>query len=285
MTQRDSAVDAHAHLRPVSGRPPVREYLRQLVERRHFIVMQAWVQTTHRNRGMLLGNLWLILAPVMDGLVYFLIFGAVVGAGGKIPNFFGYLVIGIFMFTFTSRCLTAAVVAIPNNRGLIGAFAFPRASLPIAVTLRETFATVPVVATMLILIYAVPPHALPRPAWWLIPFMMLLHAAFNMGLGFIIARIGAALPDVRQIIPYVVRFWLYGSAVVFAAERFDSIPFLGSIVRANPMYLILDMYRQVLLNGSVPSPTAWATITAWSLGLLVSGTLVFWQAEVSYGRR
>lgn len=120
-------------LHEVGGRPPFREYLRQLGERRHFIMMQAWSSATHQHRGMLLGNLWMILSPILDGLMYFLIFGVVLQVSRGIENFPAFLVVGVLMFSFSARCLTSAAGSVHAGRSLVQAFSFPRASLPLCV--------------------------------------------------------------------------------------------------------------------------------------------------------
>lgn len=278
------AVDDTAHLTSVSGRAPLREYLRQVVERRRFITLQAWSQSTTKHRGMLLGNLWLILGPALDGFVYFLIFGIIMQVTRGMHNFFAYLVIGIFMFTFTTRCVSLGSTVISSNRGLIRAFAFPRAALPVAGVVRETISMAPVVFALLVLLPIVPPGAPPTRYWLLAPVVFALHTAFNLGVTFTVARIGAIIPDARQLIPYFTRLWMYGSAVMFTIDRFDRVEWLGPIVRANPMYIMLDTYRKLLMEGEAPPVASWATLTAWAIGALTFGVVFFWQREVAYGR-
>lgn len=284
LTPRRAAADERAHLSPVSGRPPLREYLRQIVERRHFITLQAWSQSTTQHRGMLLGNLWLIVGPALDGLVYFLIFGVIMQVSRGMHNFFGYLVIGVFMFSFTTRCVSLATTAIQSNRGLIRAFTFPRAVLPVAGVLRETMSMAPVLLALSVLLVLVPPGAHPNRYWLLVPIVFGLQACFNLGVAFMVARLGAVVPDARQLIPYFTRLWMYGSAVMFTIDRFDRIPMMGEIVRANPMYTMLDTYRLLLLESQMPPVESWTTLTIWALGALLFGTVFFWQKEVFYGR-
>ena len=283
-TPRRADPDSIDHLTPVSGRPPFREYLTQLLERRHFITMQAWSQSTTQHRGMLLGNLWLVIAPAIDGLIYFLIFGLILRADRGIENFFGFLVIGIFLFTYTTRSVNTASSSIHSNRGLIRAFTFPRAVLPVAAVLRETFAMLPVLMALAVLLFVVPPHAHVTPMWALVPLVFVMHAAFNLGFGLALARVATIFPDTRQLIPYGLRLWFYGSGVMFAVERFDAIPWLGQVVRANPMYQALTMYRDLLLEGIMPEPLAWGSFALWAGGALLVGAVFFWRGEVSYGR-
>lgn len=281
---RRIAGEEFSHLSPVSGRPPFREYVTQLVERRHFVTMQAWSQSTHQHRGTFLGNAWLILAPVLDALIYFLIFGILLQVSRGMENFFGYLVIGVFMFTYTTRCVNSAAGVIHNNRGMIRAFAFPRAALPLASVLREMFGTLPVLLALAVMLVAVPPHADLTVYWLIVPVVFMLQTSFNLGVALLVARLAAVLPDLRQVIPYIVRLWFYGSAVMFAVERFDTVPWIGAAVRINPMYVFLTVYRELLLEGTMPDAATWGALTVWALGVAIVGMLFFWRGEVSYGR-
>lgn len=272
-------------LKPVSVRPPLGIYLRQLWRRRHFIRMQAWALALNQHQGTLLGNLWLIVGPVLDGMVYFFIFGFLFPRGGDIENFIGYVFIGVFLFSFTARSLTGCVRAIDGSRALIRAFTFPRAALPIAVVVRELIALLPVLYAMVIMLLVVPPKAELSWLWVLVPAVIALQAIFNLGAGLIVARLGARIPDIQHVMSYAIRFLMYGSAVIFSINRFDRFPVLKEVVMNSPTFLTLDMTRKLMLWGELPTSEQWLKLIAWAVGLLVVGFLYFWQAEVKYARR
>ncbi len=283
---RPARVIERTELHQVGGRPPFREYLRQLGERRHFITMQAWSSATHQHRGMLLGNIWMILSPILDGLMYFLIFGVVLQVSRGIENFPAYLVVGILMFSFSARCLVSGTNSVNTGRSLVQAFTFPRAALPLASVLRETISTLPVVVAVFMLVLAISGPEILSPYWVMVPLIFLLQAWFNTGISLIVARWGALFPDVRQLLTYVVRFLMYTSGVIFSIDRFgDAIPGLRPYMEANPLYILLTMYRDVLLYDTLPDPSSWGILVLWSLATSVFGMLYFWQAEVKYGRR
>lgn len=271
-------------LRPVSARPPLHSYLSQLWQRRHFIQMQGWSLAMGQHQGTWLGNLWLVAAPMMDGLVFFLIFGVLFPGGKGIPNFFGYLIIGMFLFTFTSRVATGAVRCIESNRGLIKAFAFPRAALPIALVWRELIGLMPVLYSLAVLLFVVPPYGRLGWTWLLFPVIVGLQSVLNLGLALILARLGAAIPDLRHLVPYLMRLLLYTSAVMFAVERFKDHPPLDLIVRNNPIFLVLDASRSVLLHDQIPAAETWWQLSGWAFSALVIGIVFFWRAEVRYAR-
>lgn len=267
-------------LRPVSGRPPLGVYLQQLWERRHFIGERAWSQVVTQNKGMVLGNLWLVLNPLMDAAMYMVIFGLLFAA--RIPNFPAYLVIGIFMFSITSRNVTSAASVISANKGLIRAFNFPRATLPISSLVRNAIESLP--NLLIVLLVTVPFVGLPGPAVLLFPALYLIQFVFNAGLVFASARLCAAVPDLSKVLPMVFRVLLYGSAVVFSIDRYDAVPALATAVRHNPFYLLVDSYRQLLLFKTVPPAGHWLELSAWALVVLILGFTWFWLGEVTYGR-
>lgn len=275
----------HSPLAPVSARPPLGEYLHQLWDRRHFIQMHARSQALGQHQGTFLGRAWLILGPLMDGLVYWLIFGLAFNLQRTVPDFIARLLVGILLFSYFSRGLTATANSINNGRGLIKAFSFPRASLPVAAILRETFSAAPMVISLLLMIVIVPPGTRPTSTWLLLPFPMLLIGLFTAGIGFIMARLVSIIPDLSKLLGYALRFALYGSGVIFSVDRFSDHPTVQALLSFNPVYVFIEMARELLLYDTVPGPGKWLLLTAWAIVLLVLGFVYFWKGEADYGKQ
>ncbi|WP_233188345.1 ABC transporter permease [Actinomyces qiguomingii] len=270
-------------LSPVGRRPRLGEYVGQLWQRRHFIWADARAKALGSQRGTLLGNAWLIVKPMLDSLVFFVIFGILLQTSRGIDNFIGYLIVGVTLFPPLQRAITGGSQVIRNGRNMIRGFSFPRAVLPISYTLRSAIDTLPPLVAVLLLVMILPPHALPTWHWALVFPIFLLQFIFGLGLTFFAARITALLPDMRNIWPFLTQFWFYGSGVFFSYERFVNHPTMLSFMDVNPGYLILTMYRDCILYGAVPNGRSWALLAAWSLGTMVLGFVFFWVKEVDYG--
>lgn len=275
----------HSELAPVSVRPPIAQYLRQLWDRRHFIHLHARSQALGQHQGTVLGRAWLLLAPLMDGMVYWLIFGVAFGLRADVPDFVPRLLVGILLFTYFSRALTAAANSLASSRGLIRAFSFPRASLPVSSVLRETYAAAPMLPVLLLLVVVVPPHSAPSWTWLLLPLPIALIACFTCGVGLILARVVTVVPDVSKLLGYALRFAMYGSGVIFSVDRFGDHPVLNALLTNNPIYIFIEMARQLLLYSTVPPPLQWLTLSASGLAALVVGIIIFWRGEASYGKQ
>lgn len=271
-------------LRPVGRRPSIGNYLAALWKRRHFILADSRARVASGSQQMVLGQAWLVLKPVLDAAVYLVIFGFLLRTDRGIENFLGYLVIGVFMFQFTSRCLLQGGTSITGGKSLIHAFAFPRAALPIAAVVREMLSMVPVLSAMALLLILMPPGADLSWRWFLFPLVFVLQLIFNMGIAFFAARLVAHVRDMTHILSLLSRFWLYGSAVFFTIDRFDNLPELVAIMRINPVFIVLDMTRDLLLYATTPSASSWLLLAAWAVVSVVTGFIFFWRGEEKYGR-
>ena len=271
-------------IRPVGRRPALGPYLIALWDRRHFIWADSRARVSSGTRGMILGKGWLVLKPVLDAGVYLVIFGMILKTNRGIENFVGYLLVGVMMFGFTARCLSSGANSISAGRNLVRSFPFPRVSLPIAAVLREILNFIPGILTLMVLVLVFPPHANLSWRWGLFPAILALQIVFNLGISMIAARLVAHVRDLANVISFLTRFWLYGSAVFFSFERFVEHPTALTIMRANPLFVVLDMTRDVLLYAKTPALSSWLTLTAWALGIILAGFVYFWQAEESYGK-
>ena len=272
-----------AQLRRVGARPGLGQYIRSLWDYRSFILFDSRSRIAGANSVNALGRVWMVLNPILDGAAYFLVFGLLLGTGRGIENFLGYLVIGVFMFRYTSGAITAGSRSISGNLSIVRAFRFPRATLVIATNMRELLLFVPTLITMVVLVLTIPPAEDITWRWLLLIPLLALQTLFNIGASLLLSRFVAHWADLSNLIAFGTRIWLYLSAVFFSVERFEHIPPLVTAMHLNPMYCVLDIARQSLLYGTDADPLRWVVLIAWTVALLVLGTLVFWDAEESYG--
>ena len=271
-------------LQRVGARPGFVDYLVKVWDYRHFISYDARARVQSGNRRDRLGSVWLILNPVLNGLTYYLIFGLLLQTGAGIENFVGYLVIGIFLFQFSSRSITNGARSIQQNRAVIQAFSFPRATLPIAVNMRELFANIPVLIVMVLIVMVLPPTEEVTWRWLLVIPALALQWIFNLGVGLILARVISKVNDVVHLLSFALRALMYASAVFYSYERFIDQPVLLQIVQLNPLFNVLDIVRDCLLYAQVPEWQSWAVLASWAFGALAIGAVYFWRAEETYGR-
>ncbi|MEX3566637.1 ABC transporter permease [Micrococcus endophyticus] len=272
-----------AQLRRVGARPGLGRYIRSLWDFRSFILFDSRSRIAGATSVNALGRVWMVLNPILDGAAYFLVFGLLLGTGRGVENFIAYLIVGVFLFRYTSAAITAGSRSISNNLSIVRAFRFPRATLTIATNIRELLLFGPTLATMILLILVIPPAEDITWRWLLMIPLLAVQTLFNIGLSLLLARVVARWADLANLITFGTRIWLYLSAVFFSVQRFEHIPPLITAMHLNPMYCVLDIARQSLLYGTDADPMRWIVLLAWTAVLLVVGFVVFWSAEETYG--
>ncbi|GHH50931.1 teichoic acid transport system permease protein [Streptomyces candidus] len=274
----------------VSGaRPGFGEYVRQLWGRRHFIMAFSSAKLAAQYSQAKLGQLWQVATPLLNALVYFLIFGLILKAGRGMSTdvYIPFLVTGIFVFTFTQSSVMAGVRAISGNLGLVRALHFPRASLPISFSLQQLQQLLYSMIVLLVIIMAF--GNFPTWSWLLVLPALVLQFMFNTGLAMIMARMGAKTPDLAQLMPFVMRTWMYASGVMFSIpEMLDKhSPLVADILQWNPAAVYMDLIRFALIDGygadKLP-PHVWLAALLWAVVVGVLGFVYFWKAEERYGR-
>jgi teichoic acid transport system permease protein len=268
-------------------RPTLVGYTRQLWSYRHFITAYANARLAATFSQARLGRIWQVLTPLTNAAIYFLIFGVILGTSQDVPNFICYLCIGLFIFTFSQTVTLNGTTAISGNLGLIRALHFPRASLPIAAMLTQ-FQNL--LTAMLVLFGIVLVTGEPVTLEWLlvIPGLVLL-TIFNAGLALGMARLGSKITDLKQLMPFAMRTWMYASGVLYSVDNFSKhLPGpVATVVEANPLLIYIELIRHALME-DVPltsGPTRlWLLGTAWALVALVLGYVYFWRGEQEYGR-
>ncbi|MFG2682435.1 ABC transporter permease [Streptomyces sp. NPDC048392] len=274
----------------VSGaRPSLMEYVRQLWGRRHFILAFSQAKLTAQYSQAKLGQLWQVATPLLNACVYFLIFGLILNAGRGMSKdvYIPFLVTGVFVFTFTQSSAMAGVRAIAGNLGLVRALHFPRASLPVSFALQQLQQ---LLASMIVMFAVVIGFgSYPSLSWLLVVPVLVLQFLFNVGLSLIVARMGAKTPDLAQLMPFIMRTWMYASGVMFSIPVMlkDKPAWLADVLQWNPAAVYMDLVRFALIDGygseNLP-PHVWAVALGWAVLLAAGGFVYFWKAEERYGR-
>lgn len=301
-----TALAARYHLKVAGQRPNPLEYARRLWKARHFII--TWATATNQSvyAGSRLGQIWQVLTPILNVAVYYLIFGILLSTSRGVPDFICYLVVGVFIFNFMQTAVLFGSRAISDNLDLIRALYFPRASLPIAITIVQLQQLL--ISMIIMCAVALCTHQPPTLMWLTVVPALFLQFVFNAGLAMVVARFGAILKDSSQLLPFILRTWMYSSGVFYSIKSMISdhpnapSPLVW-ILDHNPPLIFISLIRNALITPPAPvanakqgltaaqihnamylPPHAWLWAVAWALVMGIGGYLYFWQGEETYGR-
>jgi len=259
-----------------SARPPALEYLRQLWQRRHFISGLATALNVSMYTEARLGQLWQVLTPLLNVAVYFLVFGELLHTSRGVPDYLPFLVTGVFVYNFTQRSFIIASRVMNDSLPLIRVLHFPRASLPLGYVLIELQQLVVSLGVLVIIVLV---SGEPLSWYWLLAIpALILQALLNAGGGLIMARWGAGFDDVSQLMPFIMRTWMYVSGVLFSIQSLALIhggllarhPRLAAALQVNPAAVFITLVRNAILASQRLNQPGAAPYNAHRCGLYAS---------------
>lgn len=222
-----------------------------------------------RYKRSFLGVLWTMLNPLCLMLVFSFVFGHVFRA--SVEHFTVYLLSGLLVWTFFSQSTTWSTGALLGQAGLIRKIYVPKAIFVLATVLAGF------VNWMLSLV----PLALI--IWWtghpfhatmaFLPVPILLILCFALGLSWLLAPLCTIFQDVIQIYAVALTAWFYLTPIIYPIDALP--PEYRHVVLANPVTHLVESFRAPIYLGTLPDQTTLLVATAWALGTLVVGWLVF----------
>lgn len=255
--------------------PDEPSHLRELIESRDLLF--TWVRREFRVRysQSVIGGAWAVLQPLALMAIFSLVFGFVlqVPAEGVPYPVFSY--VGSLAWTFFASALTFAIPSLVNNMSLVSKIYFPREILPLSAVL-VCLADFVIAAALLIPLMLLSGVAL-RWTIVLLPLIVFIQILLSYGLSLIGAAVNVFFRDVRFVIPLALQVWLYASPVIYPVSAVPET--LRAIYFLNPMAVLIDAYRRVILFGQLPD-WGWLGFAAVvSIFILILGYRFFKRAE------
>lgn len=208
-----------------------------------------------------LGLAWWVLDPAMQMAVWWLLIDVILGAGG--PDYLPSLLIGVTLWQWMKSCMIHGGYAIWSNLNLIRQVDLPPLVFPVVAMLSDTVKFSYIFAVLLVILWicGYPPN------WAYFGLLPLFVATLllSAGVGFVIAAFVPLLPDLRFVIEQVLTVVMYLSGVVFMLSNVP--PPLRDVLALNPIAVIMDAARGVLMHGLWPN---WVGLAKASLISLVA---------------
>lgn len=228
-----------------------------------------------RYKQSILGYAWVILNPFFQMVVMAFVFSKIM----HIPNlgvpYSIFLYAGLLPWTLLANSLVAAVNSLVSNAGLITKIYFPREVFVASTILAKIVDFLLAISVFIVfMIYFQIP--LTWHVLWVVP-IFIIQQLFTYGLALILATANLFYRDVQYVFNLVILVWMYLTPVIYPTELFpDQYRWIFQI---NPMAIIINAYRQVLLAGAEPNYLSLSIAAVLSVGLLTVGFKLFKRVE------
>jgi ABC-2 type transport system permease protein len=244
--------------------------LRELYQYREMIVSLVRKDLKGRYKGSVLGFLWTFLNPLLQLLVYTMVFSVILKSG--IPNYYLHLFVALVPWIFFASSLTTGAKLVLDQKNMIKKIYFPREVLPVAYTL-SSFCNMLFSFLIIFLVIAVMRLGVNLPALlWLIP-VMLIQLVLVLGMNLITSAVTVYIRDLEHIMGVVSMAWMYLSPVVYGIDFVPDAWHKWYLL--NPMAPLVLSYRDILYYQRAPQPKHLLIAAGISLLILCFGYLIF----------
>jgi lipopolysaccharide transport system permease protein len=228
-----------------------------------------------RYRGSIFGLAWALLSPIVMLTIYTFVFTVVFQARwqadlGDRADFALNLFTGLIVFQFFNESMVRAPQLLLENVALIKKVVFPLECLAWVAVGSAGFG---VLMNMVVLLAAsVLLAGIPPVTALLFPVIMMPLVLLTVGLVWFLSATGVYLRDLGQVVAVVMPMLLFSSAVFFPLTAIP-LPYRDWLA-LNPLVLIIETSREVLLTGTVPGIVTWGLLMV--LSAAVAGLGLAW---------
>ena len=258
-------------------RQDTREMFTELRDYRELLFMMTRRDLLLRYRHTVMGFGWAVFMPVINTIVFTVIFRKVAKIETDVPYpVFSYC--GLLPWNMFTTSLKAGINSLFGNRGLLTKVYFPREVFPFSTMLVGVvdFVVGLSILGLLMLYYRIP---LSASALFL-PILIAVQLMFTAGLCMFLAPANLYYRDVKYILDVLVTVWMFATPVLYPTREVTGP--LGLILQMNPLAPIIDGYRAILLRGELPSAIPFATAAVLSVVLFAVGWIVFHRTEYTF---
>jgi len=240
---------------------------------RHMIYYLTVRNLTAAYKQSVIGPFWILVNAAVSVVVYSFIFGVVANIEtGNIPYpIFNYS--GLIPWTLFVGILGAVTSSVSRN-AMYSKVYFPRLAIPLTEVANNMIAFF---ITFILLVGMMVYYGIyPTINIVFLPFFTFVAIATSLGLGLWFAPLDVQSRDIRQLVAYLGRFWLYMTPVLYPITLLpDEIAFL---IELNPMTLVVQGFRWGLIGGDAPTTLSYVG-AGIGTALLISGMYYFKYME------
>lgn len=250
-------------------RHPFTEELYELWRFRELVLLWAKRNIKLRYKRSVLGILWTLIEPLMLMTILTVVFSTLFKF--QLERYPIYLLSGLLLFDFFSRTTLQIIEEIVASQGLASRVYTPRTAFAVATVLTYltnwAIALIPLLAIMAILGQ---PFSL---ALLTVPAGMVLTSLFALGIGLLVATLGASFHDFKLTYQVLLTAWLYATPIIYPLEIVPEK--FHRFFKLNPLFYLCETVRDPAFLSTVAPANVWLIAFTVSVGTAILGWWVF----------
>lgn len=221
-----------------------------------FVAFQVIANLKSETSRNYLSYLWWIIEPVLQMLLFYVVFGVLLRRGTE--NFVVFLMTGLIPWLWFNKSVNQGMNSIQQGKGLMMQVHIPKIIFPTVSIIQNTIKQMVVMVLLLFFLFFA--GVSPSIHWLTLPLLLITEFMMIACCTYALALVVPFLPDLRVIIPFFLQALMFGSGVFYnlnmISPRKRELFYL-----LNPMANLLANYRAVLLKHRLPNVEAMLIIT------------------------
>lgn len=247
---------------------------RELKEYRDLFFFLVWRDIKVMYAQTILGFLWAIFQPVLQIVVFTVVFGKVAKVSTDGIPYVLFSSVAIIPWTYISQSMNQSSESLVKDQNILGKIYFPRLLFPMtSILARLIDFCISILVIIGVCIYY---HVMPTWRLLLFPVFVLLMMSLSLGVGTWLSAMAIRYRDVKYAMGFLIRMLMYTAPIVYSAS---SIPIrYRHIYSLNPIVGVIEGFRACLLGTAIP----WAFILPGIITtfiVLVTGVFYFKRME------
>lgn len=244
--------------------------IKEIYAYREMIFSMVQKDLRGRYKGSFLGFLWTFINPLLQLLVYNLVFSIILRSG--VDKYYLFLFVALIPWIFFSSAITGGSVSVIAQKDLVKKIYFPNEVIPISyVTSCFVNMLLGFVVVIGVVIYSgvyISPLAL-----LCLPVVMIVEYFLALGIAMITSAVTVYFRDLEHILTIIAMAWMYITPVVYDIEICPTE--YRWIMHINPMTSVIIAFRDILYYGRVPEMMTLLEAVVLGVVFLLIGCLVF----------
>jgi len=285
----DLSAEVPTHFRSTGDRPGavglLREAVVEVFPRRRLIRYMVQADLQKKGADTLLGNLWWVLDPLLQMVIYWILVSVIFQRGG--PDYPLFLFSAILPWKWFQSSIQDGITSVSGAERLVRQIQFPKLVLPVSAVVAGianfVFGLIPLF-TLMLLLY----RDRIELTLLLLPVVAAVQLVFNMGMTVLLSALNVFYRDIGNLARHVLRLWFYVSPALFSVEQLTHATQSFPIVQR---LLLLEGFDVTICSGGEealakfdPDWSALAAVLVGSLVFLALTTLVFKRLEPSFAK-
>ena len=253
------------------------EKIKELYAYRQMIFSLVQRELRGRYKGSVLGFLWTFINPLLQLIVYTIVFSVIMRNG--IEKYYIFLFVALVPWTLISSALVNGSTCILSSSDMIKKIYFPREVLPIA-CVTSNFVNMLFCFIIVFAVLFISGVGISIKAVVFLPLIMGLEYLLSLGFTLIVSAGTVYFKDLEHIVTVLLMAWIYGTPIMYSMSIIPEN--IKWIFKANPMTSIIEAFHNILYWKVLPEVHDIVYALVFGIILVIVGELIFAKLDDNF---